>query len=117
MKKILVIENDAATLEIVSILLGNSGYMVIPSETALSLQQISNTNPSLVIIDYLLTGEFGSALCSELKANASTQHIPVILFSASHHLEEIASNSHADAFISKPFDLKEFLQMVGKFIT
>ena len=114
MKKILIIENDPDTLDIVSILLGNSGYSVMPSATKLSLPEITEAGPNLIIIDYLLNDGVGSDLCLELKTDPATKHIPVILFSASHHLEAIAHSSHADAFIAKPFDLVEFVQVVDK---
>ncbi len=114
MKKVLVIENDIDTLEIVGILLENNNFEVIQSPQKRSVKEIAEINPDIVVIDYLLGDGYGNELCLEIKTNPSTKHIPVILFSASPNLEKVIETCLADAFIAKPFDLEDFLEMVNQ---
>jgi DNA-binding response OmpR family regulator len=112
LKKVLIIENDIDTLDVLSIALEYNGYTVVSSETKISLLQIAEINPDIVAIDYKLDDGYGNDLCLDIKSNPATSRIPVILFSASLHLEKIIENCHADAFLAKPFDLQDFEKTV-----
>ena len=112
MKKLLIIENDVDTIEIVSIILEDYNYEVVKSETKIPVEKIAEINPNVIVIDYLLGDGYGSELCLQVKENPLTRHLPVVLMSASHHLEKITHDCHADAFIAKPFDLIEFVEIV-----
>jgi DNA-binding response OmpR family regulator len=114
-KKLLIIENDIDTLDIVTIILEDSGFSVVKSEFKIPVREIIKIDPDAIVIDYLLSAGYGSDLCLELKENPSTKQIPVILFSASHNLEKITRDCHADAFIAKPFDLDDFVQVISEF--
>jgi DNA-binding response OmpR family regulator len=114
LKKLLVIENDMDTLEIVGILLENNDFEVVKSAQKKSIKEIIEINPDIVVIDYLLGDGRGNELCLEIKTNPLTKQIPVILFSASPNLEKVIENCLADAYIAKPFDLDDFLEMVNQ---
>lgn len=114
MKKILIIENDIDTLDVLSIALTDNGYTVVLSQTKISLERIAELNPDIIAIDYLLSDGYGNELCLDIKLNPATSRIPVILFSASLHLEKIIEACRADAFIAKPFDLIDFEKTVDE---
>jgi DNA-binding response OmpR family regulator len=113
MKKLLVIENDVDTLEIIKVIFDGS-FDVITSTNRLSINEIHAISPGIILIDYSLDDCFGSEICLEIKNNQSTKHIPVILFSTNSDLEEIAHDSYADAFIIKPFELDNMIDLVNK---
>ena len=50
----------------------------------------------------------------EIKKNPSTKHIPVVLFSLSHNIAEIAHASFVDGFVRKPFDVDDIINIVNK---
>ena len=56
-----------------------------------------------------MTFQDGTQICRELKSRKATRGIPVILFSASHEIENEAFVAGADDFISKPFQIKDLL--------
>jgi DNA-binding response OmpR family regulator len=116
LKRILVIENDIDTLEMVGFLLGDRGFEVIQLVNKISIRDIIVLNPDLVIIDYLLGDGYGDELCLEIKSNPLTNQIPVILFSASHHLEQIAKDCGANTYITKPFDISYFEEKVKELV-
>ena len=114
MKKVLVIEDDADTIEMVEYLLQDAGYAVIKINREVFLSEIAAINPDLVVLDYLLPHALGNNLCSSLKSDPKTKHIPVILYSASNLGKKVADECKADEFIPKPFDVDLFLDKVDE---
>lgn len=53
-------------------------------------------------------------LCKDIKAVHEIQHIPVIIFSTAHNIEEIAKTCKADGFVRKPFDFDDLTTEVAK---
>ena len=105
MFKILVIDNEVDVLTVVSLILSGNGFEVDTiSDWRKTFKQAEAFNPDLILLDISLGGEDGRNICGQLKQNDNTKHIPVILFSANHNLEENYSEFKADGFIAKPFD-------------
>ncbi|MBB3055368.1 response regulator [Mucilaginibacter gotjawali] len=113
MKTLLIFENDTDTVDIITSLYEYSTFNVVKSARKLSIDEIAHINPNIIILDHLLDDGFGGDLCLEIKMNSSTKHIPIILYSASNHVEQLATTNFANAFISKPFDLYYFIDMVN----
>lgn len=114
MKKIIVVENDADTLDLMNLVLEDSGYEVIRFSKTTTPEELKTHNPNLIILDHFLDDGYGGDLCLQIKNDPSTMHIPVILYSASPGLEKIAQKSRADAYIEKPFDIVDLENMVKK---
>jgi len=112
MKPVLIFENDIDTLEVVSEVFEYDGFKPISFKTKIPLSKVLELNPALILIDHLLDDGFGSDMCLEIKSGELTKHYPVIMFSANFKVEQIATNSCADAFLAKPFDLYKLLQLV-----
>jgi CheY-like chemotaxis protein len=113
-KKLLLIENDQDTRDVMGAVLEYGDFEVVESSKKVSLQEIESLHPNIIIIDHLLDDGLGSDLCMVIKSNPGTKDIPVILCSASYKIEQIAMDNCADAFIAKPFDLDQFLQIVNE---
>lgn len=117
-KKILVIEDNRDILEAIKIILEEEGYEVIALDTGeniFSFLDMKNL-PGLVLLDLLLSGKDGIAVINELHAKAETKDIPIILNSAHPKVKDIWINSGASAFLSKPFDMKDLLEMIANLI-
>jgi two-component system, OmpR family, phosphate regulon response regulator PhoB len=112
MKKILVVDDDAGILEMVRLFLESVGYEVQTSLNGAYFQQMHSEWPDLILLDILLSGEDGRELCQLVKSGEQTRHIPVILFSAHFSV----ANSGADAFLPKPFHLKELVNLVKRYL-
>jgi|ERR1700712_3406311 two-component system phosphate regulon response regulator PhoB len=112
MKKVLVIENDSGTLDVIGLLLADSGFQVLPSENRVPIERIIEQSPRLIIIDYFLNDGYGNEICLELKANPLTKHIPVVLISTAPNIKQIAIDSFADGYIAKPFDIIDLENIV-----
>ncbi len=74
--------------------------------------------PDLIISDVIMPVMVGTELCSRIKENVKTSHIPVILLTSRSSLvyKFEGLESGADDYISKPFDIKEFCLRVKNLI-
>jgi DNA-binding response OmpR family regulator len=113
-KRILVIDDSEAILDVVKIALELVGCEVYTSLTSLGLQRMEPTLPDLILLDVLLSGESGEEICLRLKNDARTSHIPVILLSAHAGLQAAVERCSADDFLVKPFRLTELREKVEK---
>lgn len=110
---ILVVEDDEATAEMISLLLEDVHYQPIVvgsgTETMQMLYTLSHL-PSLLILDYRLPDTTGIQLYDYCQSQPEFKDIPALLMSASKPAEEIAPRDLAT--ICKPFDLDDFLSAI-----
>ncbi len=114
---ILIADDDHDLLQLVRILFENAGYTVSISHNAEGIiELIREQAPQVILLDLQLIGKDGSDICRELKSTPDTAGIPVILISASPHIEATARLCGADGYLSKPFEPADLLQRVGNMI-
>lgn len=114
---ILVIDDDPDILDAIRVMLEDEGYCVQTSKKgdyAESLRDGNGGLPDLIILDVLLSGKDGRAICRRLKERNDTKHIPIIMMSAHPDAERSVKGVGADAFIAKPFSLDGFLDLVQR---
>lgn len=115
---ILVLDDDPDLGTIIKLMLVYEGYTVSLSEKSEEITEIlRNKTIDLIIMDMLLSGANGKDLCSALKQDDNTQHIPIMMISAHPNAKEICLAAGADDFISKPFDMDDLLSRVNLLIT
>jgi DNA-binding response OmpR family regulator len=112
-KRILVIEDDPITCEVISVVLEDFGFELMTSSDAeQALQVARDAPPNLILLDLSLPDSM--ALCAMLKREPATETAAIILMT--HHLseEELSQvvNSEADAQVSKPFSPLGLLAIV-----
>jgi response regulator RpfG family c-di-GMP phosphodiesterase len=112
-KKILFVDDDADTQDIVSFILDDEAIELLNLGAVPPTAAIAEVEPDLILLDEWLPEKKGSEFCLELKSKKHTAHIPVILISAVVSLETIARNCRADGFIHKPFDIEQLKQVVS----
>ncbi len=112
-KKILVVDDAEAILDVVRLILEGEGYDVQTSLNGSCFKQMKTDLPHLILLDVLLPGEDGREICQRLKSNEQTKHIPVILFSA--HVRGEGTHG-ADAFLTKPFHIKRLVETVRRYV-
>ncbi|RBQ02420.1 hybrid sensor histidine kinase/response regulator [Pedobacter miscanthi] len=102
---ILVVEDNSEIRSLITTLVGNN-YQVAESENGLlGWETAVEMLPDLIICDIMMPVMDGIELCSRLKQDERTSHIPVIILTArSSHIHQVSGlETGADAYITKPF--------------
>jgi CheY-like chemotaxis protein len=71
-------------------------------------------SPDLILLDLNLPRKDGRAVLAEVKADPDLRRIPVVVLTTSQDERDVleAYNTHANCYITKPVDLKQFLAVV-----
>jgi two-component system, cell cycle response regulator DivK len=119
MKPILIIEDNAKNLKLVRDVLRFKGYATLEATTAgEGLRLAREELPVLVLMDILLPDFDGITALTRLRADQATRSIPVIAVSASAMPDdqERIIGSGFDAYLTKPIQIKGFIELVERFI-
>jgi PAS domain S-box-containing protein len=114
--KILVVDDNAANLQLLIDILSEKGYTVYPAiDGELALEFVKSTLPDLILLDIKMPGLDGYEVCRRLKANQTTQAIPTIFLSALEDVEDKVKGFQAGVvdYITKPFQPEELLARVA----
>ncbi len=106
MAKIIIIDDSADLLLLISIIIKREGHESISLTSPVELmQKIEEYSPDLIILDVNLGNYNGKEVCKSIKANRASKNIPVLLTSASPELLTDFKVYHADDTLEKPFEL------------
>lgn len=112
-KRVLLVEDDESTRKIVTIILEMNGFEVIAYNDCQNIvQRVESDMPDLVLMDIWLPGLGGEYAAKELKNNALTTDIPVLLFSSEDEIMDTCKRIGAEGAIRKPFDITELANTV-----
>jgi len=114
-KRVLVVEDETDIRELVSYNLTKTGYDVVGVPTGeKALAAAKDTFFDLVILDIMLPGIDGLAVCEKLRAETKTATTPIIMLTAKGEESDIVTglNLGADDYITKPFNLRELIARV-----
>ena len=119
-KTVIIIEDEEGLSKILSCLFQKAGYYtMVAGDGGDGLRCIEETHPDLVILDLNLPTMSGEEICRELKDNydKSLAGIPIIVVTAKDSDEDriAAKAMGADAYLTKPFSLKNLMNEVLKF--
>ncbi len=107
---LLVVEDNKLLRSFMKELL-RQDYNVLQAENgAVALEKAQKHLPDLIVSDVIMPEMVGTELCSKIKADINTSHIPVVLLTSRTSLiyKFEGLESGADDYISKPFNLREF---------
>ena len=118
---ILVVDDDPDLVETVAMMLESKGCEVGRAYDGIEGEEsIKERRPDLVILDVMMPRKDGYVLCSELKADADTRDMPIVLLTAVGEAVPTTTYTHADGmsteaddYIAKPIDTKGLWQVVS----
>ena len=104
---IAVVEDDEAIRDFLKTQLQETYNILTFCNGKEALPEIIKQKPDLVISDIMMPEMDGNTLCTKLKNNVNTNHIPVILLTAMSREEDQLTGlqSGADAYVVKPFNI------------
>jgi two-component system, OmpR family, phosphate regulon response regulator PhoB len=115
MSRVLVVEDESAIAELISINLRHAGFEVTLAGSASAAQyEVDRVLPDLVVLDWMLPGQSGVALARQWRSNARTKELPIIMLTArADEGDKIAGlDAGADDYVTKPFSTNELLARI-----
>jgi CheY-like chemotaxis protein len=114
---VLVVEDDPGIQITVRLSLEVGGFAVtvVPSAEE-ALETLDGLEPAAILLDISLPGMDGWAFLERLRADGRLEELGVIVMSAhvSHEIAARAEAAGAQAHLSKPFDVDELIETVGR---
>jgi len=115
-KRVLIADDSANTRGILRFMLQNQGFELLEAENGEeAIAKAISSAPDVIVLDGMMPKKSGFEACRELKQNPKTKPIPVILLTAVAQTQpnhDWASESPADKFMAKPFQMKELLAAI-----
>ena len=115
-KRVLILENDQDTADMLKFLTNQLNVDVVTSNKAMIASDVKRLSPDLILSNDWLGAEMGGDLCKTLKSRESTKEIPAILVSAAADLAKIARKSKADAYVKRPFNVNHLVELMTGFL-
>ena len=115
MSRVLVVEDESAIAELISLNLRHAGYEVTIAGSADAAQfEVDRVLPDLVILDWMLPGQSGLSLAKRWRGDARTKELPVIMLTArADEGDKVAGlDAGADDYLTKPFSTHELMARI-----
>ena len=105
--RLLVVDDDREIRDLLSALLSRKGYKVVTAREEQEMRRVlESSRVDLIILDLMLPGKDGLAICRELRA---TKAVPIIMLTARGEPTDriVGLEMGADDYLPKPFEVRE----------
>jgi two-component system response regulator VicR len=120
-KRLAYIEDEAEMIDLVRLILGRRGFTVIGANGGREgLALVQKEIPDLILLDLMMPDMDGWDVYHQIKSDAKTREIPVIVITAkAQNIDKILGLHIAkvDDYISKPFSPQELLERVEQVLS
>jgi two-component system, cell cycle response regulator len=117
-KRVLLVDDEAESLEVTKVILEHYGYEVVTAACGLdALELLARERPDLVLLDILLPDVSGFEICRRMRREEPTMKIPVICLSGkldSLDAQIEARLAGSDVFLGKPIQPDRLIDLVGR---
>jgi pilus assembly protein CpaE len=114
-QKILIADDDVETLRLIGLMLQRQGFEIVAATNgAQALEMSHNASPDLIILDVMMPDLDGYQVTRQLRQDASTADIPILMFTAKSQVEDKVTGYEAgvDEYITKPIHPAELVARV-----
>jgi DNA-binding response OmpR family regulator len=114
-QKILIADDDVETLRLIGLMLQRQGFEIAAaSNGAQALEMSHSASPDLIILDVMMPDMDGYQVTRQLRQDASTADIPILMFTAKSQVEDKVTGYEAgvDEYITKPIHPAELVARV-----
>lgn len=112
---VLVVEDERDVVDLLRYNLNKAGFAVLIATDGLKgLEMARQNRPDVIILDLMLPGMNGHAVCKALKGDPDTESLPIIMLTAKGEPGERVQGLEmgADDYVTKPFSTKELVLRV-----
>ena len=114
--KVLVVDDEFASLEVLALLLEGEGFQVLTASNGEeALRSLAEATVALVITDYKMPKMDGSELCLRMLADPRYEQIPII-FTSGTYRQDVHRPKNVVAFFSKPLLFSAVLKVARRIL-
>jgi two-component system, OmpR family, response regulator MtrA len=109
---VLVVDDDAALAEMLSLVLRNEGFEAIwCGHGDKAMEAFRDSRPDLVLLDVMLPGRDGVEICKEIRSESV---VPIVMLTAKSDTIDVVAGleAGADDYVAKPFKAKELVARI-----
>jgi CheY-like chemotaxis protein len=120
-KKVLIVDDEPEAIDFATAVLEENGYIAISAEDGIEgMEKVRAERPDLVLLDIMMPGKGGIAMYQDLRKDAETRHISVIIITGvarGQRFEESMMRKAPDiplpdGYIEKPMKPEGLLELV-----
>ncbi len=114
-EKLLIVDDDVDTLRLVGLMLQRQGYQIIAANNGYqALAMAQSEKPDLILLDVMMPDLDGYEVTRRLRSNASTNAIPIIMFTAKSQVDDKVTGFEVgvDDYLTKPTQPRELFAHV-----
>jgi CheY-like chemotaxis protein len=118
MTKILVVEDNPYTFELIKMVLKPPDYQVFNDPTGGNAAQLCKTvQPDIILLDVALPEMDGYSIQTKLLEDEKTKNIPIVVMTSKHQVEELFQTAqNVVGFIPKPFHIEDLVKKVKQIL-
>jgi CheY-like chemotaxis protein len=114
---VLVVDDDQDLQELLRLLLEGEGYAVqLAGDGLQALARVAEAMPALILLDMNMPVLNGWQFARALREAYAAEAAPIVVVTAARDARRSAADIHADAWIGKPFDIDEVLELVRRYL-
>jgi adenylate cyclase len=115
---ILAVDDQPQNVRLLEAILSPRGYRVVGASSGVeALERLAGSAIDLVLLDIVMPGMDGYAVCRRIRADPATAYLPVVMLTASGDQEKVnAIEAGADDFVAKPLNHAELLARVASLV-
>jgi len=115
-RPILIVDDDQETLAVERAVLAEEGFSVREAhDGGEALLAIEADPPAMIVLDIQMPGIDGPTFARELRTRL--RHVPLVIVTGAPDPKHEADRCNAEAYLAKPFQAHELLQLVRRFST
>jgi CheY-like chemotaxis protein len=119
--RVLVADDDPEICTLIKTILGKGPYEItLCNDAESALVHIQREEPyDILISDFMLPGISGIELITQVRQNAATARMPIVMISghSNYAMDARAKSAGANAFLNKPFTLSQLRTIVHQLLT
>ena len=116
---VLVVDDDPVILKLLEVNFEMEGFTVLVARDGVEGVEVARTDqPDLIVSDIMMPRKSGLELVTDLKGDAATRDIPIILLSAKAQNADVRSgmDAGADDYVTKPFEPLDLVDRVNRLL-
>jgi CheY-like chemotaxis protein len=116
-RSILVVDDEAVTVDVLTAVLADAGLRVIGAANGRdALAKLERTKPDLVLLDYMMPVLDGSETLKAIRQSDGNSQVPIVMMSGIPESMVKRRSRGYDAFLRKPFSLDELMSAVNRLL-